>query len=119
MANKLNCGVLLDGIVCLIPGLTSMTTSRTHRNQELIFFYYVSNVQFLLYHYSQIQRVSPSGKLHSQPPNPSRSECRSTLADQIKHLTEIAERRESGGERETGRAGLVTHSLFLKLLNNS
>lgn len=47
---------------------------------------------FLLCHYSWIQRAPPSGKLHSQPPNPSRGECRSTLADQIKHLTEIAER---------------------------
>lgn len=74
-----------------------MTTSRTHRNQELVFFYYLSNVHFLLYHYSQIQRVSPSGKLHSQQSNPSRSECRSTLADQIRQLTEIAERERAGG----------------------
>lgn len=78
-----------------------MTTSRTHRNQELIFFYYLSNVHFLLYHYSQIQRVSPSGKLHSQQSNPSRSECRSTLADQIKQLTEIAEREGGRGRVRT------------------
>lgn len=85
-----------------------MTTSRTLRNQELIFFYYLSNVHFLLYHYSQIQRVSPSGKLHSQQSNPSRSECRSTLADQIKQLTEIAEReRGKRGERES-RDALVS-----------
>lgn len=50
----------------------------------------VSNVAFLLYHYSQIQRAPPSGKLHSPPPNPSCGARRSTLADQIKHLTEIA-----------------------------
>lgn len=63
-----------------------------HMLQSQVHISFVSNVQFVLYHYSQIQHAPPSGKLHSQPPNPSRGECYSTLADQIKHLTEIAER---------------------------
>lgn len=90
-----------------------MTTSR-HTLQSRVHISFVSNVQFVLCHYSQTQHAPPSGKLHSQPPNPSRGECYSTLADQIKHLTEIAER-----ERETVRTRLVTRPLFLKLLNNS
>lgn len=75
-------------------------------------YLFASNVQFLLYHYAPIQHAPPSGKLHSQPPNPSRGECYSSVADQIKHLTEIA-------GKKTGHALFQTHSLFLKLLNNS
>lgn len=67
-----------------------------------------SSVQFIII--LQFSMLLLQGNYPTKPANPSRGQRYSTLADQIKHLTQIAER---DGTRS------LTRSLFLRLLNNS
>lgn len=102
LTNKLYCVFFLISYLCLFLH-SVLYWSKSMTTISLFSFSFIIILQFSM--------LLLQGNYTTKPANPSRGECYSMLADQIKHLTQIAER-----DRTYSR---LTHSLFLRLLNNS
>lgn len=103
LTNKLYCVIFLYLITVSIFAQYFILKQKSMTTISLFSFSFIIILQFNM--------LLLQGNYTTKPANPSRGKCYSTLADQIKHLSQIAER-----DRTYSR---LTHSLFLRLLNNS